>query len=128
MKDLPEINFSEKKRKRKGFIPWIQARLGIGSRGFMGGSGPGASMLGRAAIGGGSRFGAASGLGAMLTGKAALITIAAVITAAVGAVVYVKAPAPQTAPSGDMSARAPDYVPAILRERQERTSSLEMFA
>ncbi|HOW89949.1 MAG TPA: hypothetical protein PL037_06685, partial [Elusimicrobiales bacterium] len=38
------------------------------------------------------------------------------------------APVPQTGTSGDMSARGPDYVPAIMRERQERTSSLELFS
>ena len=95
MNDLPEINFKEKKDKKKGFLPWLRSRLGVGGQGAMGGAGeglPGAANFGRAAFGA-AKFGASSGaggLGGLLAGNAGLIAMAAIVAAAVGTTLYMK--------------------------------------
>ncbi|MDQ7772417.1 MAG: hypothetical protein RDU13_02715 [Elusimicrobiales bacterium] len=132
-KDLPEIGFKEKK-ERKGFLPWLQGRLGFGSRGSMGAAGaPGAGAnagraLGAARFGaGGAKFGAAGGL---LAGKG-LIATAAIVAVGIGAGLYMNDQASIGSQSSSFSsdkAQSAEYVPAILRRQSAPGSSLDMFA
>jgi len=129
--NLPEINFKEKKEK-KGFLPWLRARLGFGSRGPMGGiEEAGGAFRGAANFGklGAAKFGASSGIGGLLAGKAGLLVTAAIV--AVGTGVYLANTGPSTTQSSSAfnGARAPDnYVPAILRSQAaNQGSSLDMF-
>ncbi len=126
-KDLPEINF-QKKKERKGFLPWLKQRLGFGRSASMG------NLPSQGAINIG-RIGAAKpGLFAALAAKASVLVPMAVVALSVGTVFYMKsardaAPA-NSAAMGDSSQavknRNLDYVPAILRE-QKNASSLDMF-
>lgn len=126
-KDLPEINF-QKKKERKGFLPWLKQRLGFGRSASMGNlSSQGAINLGK--------IGAAKpGLLAALAAKSSVLIPMAVVALSVGTVVYMKsarnASPEQNAAMGDSSQavknRNLDYVPAILRE-QKNASSLDMF-
>ncbi len=125
MKDLPRINFKEK--KKKGFLPWIQTHLGLGGRSAMGTAGQGGAMLGPTALGA-AKLGASTGIGALLAGKAGFVLAAAVITAAVGTAVYMKpAPPPIVATSEPSPNRGADYVPAVLRQ-ENQGSALDMFS
>jgi len=131
MSDLPEINFKEKKDKKKGLLPWLRSRLGFGGRSAMGGAGealPGAANFGRAALGAG-RFGASAGIGGLLAGKAGLVLTALIVTAAIGTSLYMKMqPEPGVSTAAFSSNKTPDtYVPAILRQSQSPGSSLDMF-
>ncbi len=132
MSDLPEINFKEKKDKKKGFLPWLRSRLGFGGRSALGEAGEaasGAANLGRATFGA-ARFGASSGLGGLLAGKFGLIATIAIVGAALGTTLYMKnASSPMTgAAAFNSNSRTPDnYVPAILRDTKNQGSSLEMF-
>lgn len=127
--NLPEINFKEKKEKKKGVIGWIRGRLGMGSRGAMGEAGisPSAMNVGRAV--GAGKFGASSGIAGLLAGKAGMLaTIAAV---AVAGSVYLanNAPAPSSSAFNSGGGKVADnYVPAILRSQAaNQGSSLDMF-
>jgi len=140
MSDLPEINFKEKKDKKKGFIPWIRSHLGIGGRGAMGGEVlPGAAKFGQGALGA-AKFGAASGsaggglsglggIGGLLAGKIGLIVTAVVVGSAIGMTLYMKAPSnPKAGTSSFSSGKTQEnYVPAILRGTKNPGSSLDMF-
>ncbi|MBI4801402.1 MAG: hypothetical protein HY796_02650 [Elusimicrobia bacterium] len=145
MSDLPEINFKEKKEeKKKGFIPWIRSKLGIGGRNAVGGAGaagraggalPGVAgigsraALGRAALGAG-RFGSASGglFGGLLSGNMGLLLTAAVVAVALGTGIYMSGlnnPG-ETAGAFGSNKSGDGYVPAIMRNQQSG-SSLDMF-
>lgn len=131
MNDLPEINFKEKKEKKKGFLAWLRSRLGFGGRTAMGGAGealPGAANIGRAAFGAG-KFGASAGIGGLLAGKGGLIVTAMVVAAAVGTNLYMKNESGTgVSTSAFSSNKTPDnYVPAILRQNQSQGSSLDLF-
>ncbi len=129
MGDLPEINFKEKKDKKKGFLPWLRSRLGFGGSGAMDGALPGAANFGRAAAMGAGRFGASAGIGGLLAGKAGLILTALVVSAAIGTSLYMKMqPEPGVSTAAFSSNKTPDtYVPAALRQNQSPGSSLDMF-
>ena len=71
--NLPEIDFKEKKKEKKGLLPWLKSRLGFGARGSMGG----VEQAG-GAFRGAAKFGASSGIGTLLAGKAGLIVTAAI--------------------------------------------------
>lgn len=133
-KDLPEIGFKEKK-ERKGFLPWLRGRLGVGSRGSMGSAGvsPAAGTgagraLGAARFGaGGAKFGAAGGL---LAGKG-LIATAAIVAVGIGAGLYMNDQSSIGSKSSAFSSdkvQSSEYVPAILRRQSSPGSSLDMFA
>ncbi len=131
--NLPEINFKEKKEKKRGALGWLKSRLGVGSRGAMGEAGinPSVMNVGKAALGGGAKFGASTGIAGLLAGKAGLIATVAAL--AVGTGVYLANQAPS--PSGGNSAfnsgkvkQQSEYVPAILRSQAaNQGSSLDMF-
>lgn len=131
-KDLPEIGFKEKK-ERKGFLPWLRGRLGVGSRGSMGSAGvsPAAGTgagraIGAARFGAGAKFGAAGGL---LAGKGGII--AAVAAVALGSGVYLSNQSgisTQSSAFNSDKAQSSEYVPAILRRQSSPGSSLDMFA
>jgi hypothetical protein len=128
--NLPEINFKEKKEKKRGALGWLRNKLGFGTRGAIeeAGINPSAMNVGRA-LGGGARFGASSGLAGLLAGKAGLIATMALIAVAGGMYMVRNSPNP-TAPSAAFSSnKVPDnYVPAILRsEAANQGSSLDMF-
>ncbi|MEI7530048.1 MAG: hypothetical protein WCK76_14015, partial [Elusimicrobiota bacterium] len=129
MKELPEINFKEKKEKR-GLLPWLRSRLGLGGGGAIGGAGealPGAANLGRAAFGA-AKLGS-GGLGGLLAGKLGLIATVVVVGGAIGTSLYMRMPdAPVTSTSSFNSHRTPgNYVPAKLRKTKAQGSSLHMF-
>ena len=129
--NLPEINFKEKKEKKRGLLGWLRNKLGFGSRGAaMGEAGinPSAMNVGRAL--GTAKFGASAGLGSFLAGNIA--TIATVAAVAVASIAYMahNAPAPSAGASSAFSTNktADNYVPAILRSQAANTgSSLDMF-
>lgn len=129
--NLPEINFKEKKEKKRGLLGWLKNRLGIGSRGgAMGEAGinPSAMNVGRAL--GTAKFGSSSaGIAGLLAGKASMIATVALIAVAGGMYVARNAPAPATGSSAFSSNKTPDnYVPAILRSQAaNQGSSLDMF-
>ncbi len=141
MSDLPEIKFKEKKDKKKGFIPWLRSRLGIGGRGgAMGGEAlPGTAKFGQGALGA-AKFGTASGaaggglsglggIGGLLAGKIGLIITAVVVGSAIGMTLYMKAPSKSVAGTSAFNSNKTqeNYVPAILRGTKNPASSLEMF-
>ncbi len=128
--NLPEINFKEKKEKKRGLLGWLRSKLGIGSRGgAMGEAGmnPSAMNVGRAL--GTAKFGASAGLGGFISGNIGAIVTAAVVAVAGGVYLANNAPAPTTGNSAFSSNKSPDnYVPAILRSQAaNQGSSLEMF-
>lgn len=134
MSDLPEINFSERKKKKKGLIPWIQSRLGFGSRGSMGGAGggglSGAANLGRAVFGSAAKSGASWGLGSLLAGKFGFMLTLAVVGAAIGTAFYTQyfpSSSSGTAALSSGGASQDNYVPAILRDTRNQGSALEML-
>ncbi|GAB4031321.1 MAG: hypothetical protein Fur0012_08410 [Elusimicrobiota bacterium] len=126
--DLPEINF-QKKKERKGFLPWLRQRLGFGRSASMGElSSQGAINLGK--------IGASKpGIFALLAAKSATLVPLAIVAIAVGTTMYMRSSNNNSAqnPSsiGDASqavkARGTDYVPAILREKSSG-STLDMFS
>ncbi|MEI7481938.1 MAG: hypothetical protein WCK75_06275 [Elusimicrobiota bacterium] len=140
MSDLPEINFKEKKDRKKGFIPWLRSHVGVGGKGAMGGEAlPGAAKFGQGAFGA-AKLGAASGaaggglsglggIGALLAGKIGLIVTAVVVGSAIGMTLYMKAPSnPKAGTSSFNSGKTSEnYVPAILRGTKNPGSSLDMF-
>ena len=99
--NLPEINFKEKKEKKRGLLGWLKNRLGIGSRGgAMGEAGinPSAMNVGRAL--GTAKFGSSSaGIAGLLAGKASMIATVALIAVAGGMYVARNAPAPSAGSS-----------------------------
>ncbi|OGR67306.1 MAG: hypothetical protein A2081_01545 [Elusimicrobia bacterium GWC2_61_19] len=127
--NLPDINFKEKKEKKRGALGWLRSKLGIGSRGAMGEAGinPAAMNVGKAL--GGAKFGSSSaGLAGLLAGKAGIIATVAVM--AVGTGVYLaNKEAPMVSSSAFSSGKVADnYVPAILRSQAaNQGSSLDMF-
>ncbi len=127
--NLPEINFKEKKEKKKGALGWLRNRLGLGSRGAMGEAGinPAAMNVGRALGSGG--FGSSAGLAGLLAGKAGLLATIAMIAVAGG--IYLAHNSPDvTSNSGAFSSNKSqdNYVPAILRSQSaNQGSSLDMF-
>jgi len=129
--NLPDINFKEKKEKKRGIGGWLRQRLGLGGRSAMGEAGinPSAMNLGRGALGAGGKFGASSGIAGLLAGKAGLIATVAMVAVAGGVYLANNAPAPSTGTAAFSSDRTPDnYVPAILRSQSKNTgSSLDMF-
>jgi hypothetical protein len=127
MKNLPRINFKDRNNNKKGFLPWMRARLGLGGQGVMGTAGQGIPILGRTALGT-AKFSGTSGLSALLAGKTAFVLSAAVITAAVGTAVYMKpAPPPIVAMPESAPGSSADYVPAALRQ-QNQGSALDLFS
>ncbi|MFA6435293.1 MAG: hypothetical protein WCW52_11415 [Elusimicrobiales bacterium] len=129
MSDLPEINFREQKKKeKKGFIPWVRSKLGFGGKGYMGGAGeaaPGAANFGRAAFGA-AKLGTAAGMGGF--GGVGGLIAAAVVVAAIGTTLYMRSPSDSVNTRSFSSDKTADnYVPAILRETKNQGSSLEMF-
>lgn len=127
--NLPEINFKEKKEKKRGLLGWLKGRMGAGSGGAMGEAGitPSAMNVGRAL--GTAKFGASAGLGSFLAGNAATIAMVALVGAA-GAMYLVRnAPAPAVTSGAFSSNKTQDnYVPAILRSQAaNQGSSLDMF-
>lgn len=130
--NLPEINFKEKKEKKRGILGWLKNQFGVGTRGAIeeAGINPSAMNVGRAALGGGAKFGASTGLAGLLAGKAGLIATLAVIAAAGGMYIARNAPEPTVAGSSAFNSnKTPDnYVPAILRSQAaNQGSSLDMF-
>jgi hypothetical protein len=127
--NLPEINFKEKKEKKRGVLGWLKNRLGLGTRGAIeeAGINPSAMNVGRAL--GGAKFGASTGLAGLLAGKAGLIATFAIIATAGGMYMVRNAPAPTMGNSAFSSSKTPDnYVPAILRNQSaNQGSSLDMF-
>lgn len=135
-KDLPEIGFKEKK-ERKGFLPWLRARFGAGSRGSMGSvganpaAGTGAGLnagraLGAAKFGAGAKFGAAGGL---LSAK--VLGVVAIAAVGIGGGLYMSnqgSIGSQSSAFSSDKAQSSDYVPAILRRQASPGSSLDMFA
>jgi hypothetical protein len=132
MSDLPDINFQDNKKKEKrGFLPWLRARLGFGGRGAIGGASnlPGAANIGRAAFGVG-RLGVSSGMGALFAGKAGFLLTAAIVAAAVGTGVYMKnQPSQGVSTAAFSSNKSPldNYIPAIMRQQRNQGSSLDML-
>ncbi|MBI5743248.1 MAG: hypothetical protein HY952_01740 [Elusimicrobia bacterium] len=128
--NLPDINFKEKKEKKKGALGWLRSRLGLGSRGAMGEAGinPSAMNLGRAAMGAG-KFGASNGILGLLAGKASILATIAAVAVASGVYLANQAPAPTGSNSSFSGGRVQDnYVPAILRSQAaNQGSSLDMF-
>ncbi len=128
--NLPEINFKEKKEKKRGILGWLRGRLGVGSRGAMGEAGinPSAMNVGRAL--GTAKIGAGSaGLGGFLAGNAGLIATVAIVAVAGGLYVARNSSTLPQNNSSFSSGKTPDnYVPAILRSQAaNQGSSLEMF-
>jgi hypothetical protein len=128
--NLPEINFKEKKEKKKGVIGWLRGRLGMGSRGAMGEAGisPSAMNVGRAM--GAGKFGASSGIAGLLAGKAGMLATVAAVAVASGVYLANQAPAPSSNGAFNSGgAKVQDnYVPAILRSQAaNQGSSLDMF-
>lgn len=128
--NLPEINFKEKKEKKRGLLGWLRSKLGFGSRGAIGEAGinPSAMNVGRAL--GTAKFGASAGLGSFLAGNVGTIVTAAIVAVAGGVYLANNAPAPSTGASAAFSSnKTPDnYVPAILRSQAaNQGSSLDMF-
>ncbi len=128
--NLPEINFKEKKEKKRGLLGWLKSKLGFGSRGAaMGEAGinPSAMNVGRAL--GAAKFGASAGLGGFFSANIGAIATAAVVAVAGGVYLANNAPSPTTGTSAFSSNRSPDnYVPAILRSQAaNQGSSLDMF-
>jgi len=132
MSDLPEIKF-KKKKERKGFLPWLREKLGLGPAGSMGQAAsraPNMVNLGRA-LGTAKITGTSTGfLGGLLAGKGALVATAALVAAAVGAGLYM-ANQPSTVERASSAFSSKDkkaehYVPAIEREGQ-KGSSLDLF-
>ena len=125
--NLPEINFKEKKEKKRGIVGWFKSRLGLGSRGgAMGEAGisPSAMNVGRAL--GTAKFGAAGGLAGFFAGNAGLIATVAMVAVATGVYLANNAPAPSTGTGAFSSGKTDNYVPAILRGGKQG-SSLDMF-
>ncbi|MCM2266229.1 MAG: hypothetical protein NDI60_00485 [Elusimicrobiales bacterium] len=129
--NLPDINFKEKKEKKKGIIGWLRGKFGAGSRGgAMGEAGlmnPSAMNVGRA-IGAG-KFGASGGLAGLLAGKAGILATIAAVAVASGVYLANQAPAPSGSNSAFSGGKVQDnYVPAILRSQAaNQGSSLDMF-
>ena len=128
--NLPEINFKEKKEKKRGLLGWLKGRLGAGSGGAMGEAGitPSAMNVGRAL--GAAKFGASAGFGSFLAGNIGTIATVAIVAVAGGVYLANNAPAPSTGASSAFSSnKNPDnYVPAILRSQAaNQGSSLDMF-
>lgn len=136
MSDLPEINF-KKKKERKGFLPWLRQKLGLGPGAAPGAVGnlaskaPNMANIGRA-LGTAKITGTSTGfLGGILAGKGALVAVAAITAAAIGAGLYMAnqpsvVEQASSAFSSDKRAGGDDYVPAIERYKQSG-SSLDMF-
>lgn len=128
--NLPDINFKEKKEKKRGFIGWLRGRLGMGSRGAMGEAGisPSAMNVGRTAFGAG-KFGASSGIAGLLAGKAGMLATIAAVAVAGGVYLANNAPAPSSNSAFNSGGKVADnYVPAILRSQAaNQGSSLDMF-
>ena len=127
--NLPEINFKEKKEKKRGLLGWLRSKLGLGSRGAIGEAGinPSAMNVGRAL--GTAKFGASAGLGSFLAGNVATIAAVAVVAVASGLYMVRNAPAPSVGSGAFSSNKSHDnYVPAILRSQAaNQGSSLDMF-
>lgn len=132
--NLPELNFKEKKEKKRGALGWLRDKLGFGSRGAMGEAssleGGQGLNLGKAAFGA-SRFGTSSGLAGLLAGKAGIIATIAMVAAAGGLYVTRNSPSPMAGSSDAFKssvASSSDYVPAILRSQAaNQGSSLDLF-
>ena len=117
--NTPEINFKEKQEK-KGFLPWLQSRLGFGAgRGGMGS----AANFGKI---GAAKFGASSGIGGLLAGKGSLLAAAAIMAVGTGVYIANTGPAPSQNSAFNSSKTPEKYVPAIERNQDNR-SSLDMF-
>ncbi|OGR42365.1 MAG: hypothetical protein A2X35_01285 [Elusimicrobia bacterium GWA2_61_42] len=130
--NLPEINFKEKKEKKKGFIGWLRGKMGVGSRGAVGEAGinPSVMNVGRGLGMGGAKFGSSAGLAGLLAGKASVIATVALMAVGTGVYLANKAPAPSTSANAfNSSGKVQDnYVPAILRSQAaNQGSSLDMF-
>lgn len=132
--NLPELNFKEKKEKKRGALGWLRDKLGFGSRGAMGEAssleGGQGLNLGKAAFGA-SKFGTSSGLAGLLAGKAGIIATIAMVAAAGGLYVTRNSPSPMAGSSDAFKsnvASSSDYVPAILRSQAaNQGSSLDLF-
>lgn len=129
--NLPEINFKEKKEKKRGILGWLRSRLGIGGRGAMGEAGinPSAMNVGRALGTAKIGAGASAGLGGFLAGNAGIIATVAIVAVAGGLYVARNSSTLPQNNSSFSSGKTPDnYVPAILRSQAaNQGSSLEMF-
>ncbi len=128
--NLPELNFKEKKEKKRGALGWLKNRLGFGARGAMGEAGinPAAMNVGRAL--GTAKFGASSGwLAGLLAGNGGLIATIATVAVAAGLYVAHNPSVPGPGSAAFSSNTTPDnYVPAILRSQAANNgSSLDMF-
>ena len=131
--NLPDIGFKEKKEKKRGVLGWLKSRLGIGSRGAMGEAGinPSVMNVGKAAFGGGAKFGASTGIAGLLAGKASIIATVAALAVGTGVYLANQAPSPSGGNSAFTSGKVQqqgEYVPAILRSQAaNQGSSLDMF-
>ncbi|MCK5357126.1 MAG: hypothetical protein KAJ48_01925, partial [Elusimicrobiales bacterium] len=137
MSDLPEIKF-EKKKKKRGFLPWLRQKLGFGG-GASGGTGAASNAAklgnfanaGKGVAFGTAKIGASTGfMGGILAGKGALVATAAIFLGAVGTGLYMSgqnsgSERAQSAFNSDKSAGS-DYIPAALRQKNQG-SSLDMF-
>jgi len=147
MSDLPEIKF-EKKKKKRGFLPWLRQKLGFGGgasggTGVSGGTGAASNAAnaanaaklgnfanaGKGVAFGTAKIGASTGfMGGLVTAKG--IAIAAVVAGGIGGGLYMSgqnsgSERAQSAFNSDKSAGS-DYIPAALRQKNQG-SSLDMF-
>ena len=139
MSDLPEIKF-EKKREKRGFLPWLRQKLGLNpAGGAPGGAGVSSQAsnaanlanAGKVAFGTAKIGGASTGfMGGILAGKGAMIATAAIAAGAIGTGLYISNQSPtiektQAAFSSDKT-EGSSYVPSILRQKKQGLS-LAMF-
>ena len=152
-KNLPDVGFEGKKKEKKGFIPWLRQKLGLGGPSASGAAGEGAGMMnigrgiGAAGGRGAGAFGSGGGLlgrggglfgrgglfgpGGLLAGKAGMLATMAMVAAIIGGVMYTRyAQSPSDMAASSVGAGykggGSDYIPAIQRAGSN-ASSLDMF-
>lgn len=144
-KDLPELNIPRyddgetKKRKKKGFLPWLTGQGGRSAGGAMarGGSGAfGAGASGAAGAAGAGGVGGTGFLATLFAGKMGALAVTAAITLGALGIGYIASNLGSKTPDGsgnvaqsnsDYDSRPSNYVPAIERVKN-RASSLDMVA